>query len=175
MADDKDQPQTAADDETLNPSKSARKRHMHALQRLGESLLELSPAQLQALPLEEPELLTALEETRRIRSNSARKRHLQYIGKLMRSIDPEPIEAALAALHAQSSAATHEFHEIERLRDAVLARPGEGIALVLASHPHADRQQLRQIIRQHEREQREGKAPAASRQLFRYLRELADR
>tara|TARA_R110000823_G_scaffold91174_3_gene201088 strand:- start:9248 stop:9772 length:525 start_codon:yes stop_codon:yes gene_type:complete len=172
MVDDNDQPQPAEED-ALTPSKSARKRQMHALQRLGESLLELSESQLDALSLDEPALLTALQETRRIRSNSARKRHLQYIGKLMRNIDPEPIEAALAALHARNDAATREFHELEQLRNAILDQPEEGMQLAVARYPDVDRQQLRQLIRQHASEQRLGKAPTASRKLFRYLRDLA--
>ncbi|MEZ5568223.1 MAG: ribosome biogenesis factor YjgA [Halioglobus sp.] len=172
MADAEDR--QGLDDAFAPPSKSARKRRMHALQRLGESLLELSEAQLDKLSLNEPALLEALQEARRIRSHSARKRHLQYIGKLMREIDPEPIESALAALHASRHADTQAFHALEALRDRLLASPQEGVELTLQRFPTADRQQLRQLLRQHASEQREGRPPAASRKLFRYLRELAE-
>lgn len=172
MADAHDRP--GIEDASAAPSKSARKRQMHALQRLGESLLELNETQLNKLSLNEPALLEALQEARRIRSHSARKRHLQYIGKLMRDIDPEPIEAALASLHASRHADTQAFHALEALRDRLLANPQEGVELALQRYPAADRQQISQLLRQHASEQREGRPPAASRKLFRYLRELAE-
>jgi ribosome-associated protein len=80
------------------PSRSARKRNAEALQRLGERLLGLKPQQLQRFDLPPP-LLEALLETQRLRSRSASARARQYIGRLMRDIDPAPIERALA-LHA---------------------------------------------------------------------------
>jgi ribosome-associated protein len=86
-----------ADEAPLPPSKSARKREAHALQKLGEQLIGLAPADLATLPLTEA-LLDAIQEARRLKSRAALSRQRQYIGKLMREVDPEPIEAALAAL-----------------------------------------------------------------------------
>lgn len=87
-------------DETVDEplSKSARKRHMTALQELGEALTLLSDRQLGAIPLEDERLLQAVRETRRIRQNGARRRHLQYIGKLMRDIEAKPVIRALTSL-----------------------------------------------------------------------------
>lgn len=147
---------------------------MQALQHLGESLLALNDRQLADMPLQDGRLLGALQEARRIRSNSARKRQLQYIGKLMRDIDPAPLEAALAALHESGRAAAAAFQDLESLRDAVLATGPQGVELALERFPEADRQQVRQLILQHEREQRHQRPPAASRKLFRYLRSLRD-
>jgi len=76
------------------PSRSARKRRAEALQRLGERLLTLTPQQLQRIALPAP-LLEAVLETQRLRSRSASARARQYIGRLMRELDPEPIERAL--------------------------------------------------------------------------------
>jgi len=90
---DNEQPQ-----QQERPSRSARKRNAEALQRLGEQLLGLKPQQLQRFDLPPP-LLEALLETQRLRSRSAAARARQYIGRLMRDIDPAPIERALA-LHA---------------------------------------------------------------------------
>ena len=103
-----------------------------------------------------------------------RKRHLQFIGKLMRDVDPEPLQAALDELHRPSQQRNDAFHAIEALRDELLARGPEGVDIVLARWPQADRQQLRQLLLQHQREQQRGKPPAASRKLFRYLRELME-
>lgn len=156
------------------PSKSAVKRQMHALQALGESLTKLSEKQLAQIPISDDELLAAIREIRNIRSNSARKRHLQYIGKLMRDIDPAPIEAALEALFRPAREQNEAFHELEQLRDELLSGKAEAIEAVLARWPVADRQQLRQLVLQHQRERQKGQAPSASRKLFRYLRDLQE-
>ncbi len=156
------------------PSKSARKRQMTALQDLGESLTTLSEKQLAKVPIEDPRLLEAIREARRIRSNSARKRQLQYVGKLMRSVDPEPIQAALDAMRQVHHRQTESFHELEQLREAVLVAGPAGADLVLRRWPRADRQQLRQLILQHQRELKADKPPTASRKLFRYLRQLLE-
>jgi len=154
------------------PSKSELKRRMHALQALGETLVTLSERELKKIPIEDDTLREAIYEARAIRSNSARKRHLQFIGKLMRNIDPEPIGKALEELHASRQQDADEFHTLEALRDRVLAEGDEGVQEVLTRWPAADRQQLRQLVRQHKRERDNDKPPAASRRLFRYLREL---
>jgi ribosome-associated protein len=80
--------------EELELSKTKKKQQMHELQRLGETLVSLTPAQLDALALPE-ELSQAVREAWRIRSREARRRQIQYIGRLMRAVDPDPIRAAL--------------------------------------------------------------------------------
>jgi ribosome-associated protein len=154
------------------PSKSALKREMLALQELGESLVALSDQQLAQLPVTDERLLQAIRETRAIRSNSARRRHLQFIGKLMRNIDPEPLQRALRSLHQGHKQENELFHRLEQMRDDTLAAGPRGVELVIAQWPQADRQQLRQMVLQHQREVQRRKPPAASRKLFRYLREL---
>lgn len=156
------------------PSKSERKRQMHALQALGETLVNLSERELQQIPIADDALRTAIDEARAIRSKSARKRHLQFIGKLMRGVDPDPISRALDELHAGHGRDTAAFHALEALRDRVLAQGDAGVQEVMARWPDADRQKLRQLERQHRQETAGGKPPAASRKLFRYLRELGD-
>jgi len=167
---------TGTDDieQDAGPSKSALKRQMLALQRLGEALLELNDKQLAQIPVTDEQLLLALRETRQIRSNSARKRHLQYIGKLMRHIDPQPIERALQAMHQVHQQKTETFHQLEQMRDDILAAGVAGVEQVIARWPQADRQQVRQLVLQHQRELKLNKPPAASRKLFRYLRELQE-
>lgn len=156
------------------PSKSALKRQMTALQKLGESLAELSDRQLTKMPIDDDRLLTAIQEVREIRTHSARRRHLQFIGKLMRDIDTQPMADALASLHRQSQNSNAEFHRLEDLRENLLEEGDPGIEKILAQWPHADRQHLRALLRQHQREVQQGKPPAASRKLFRYLRQLQE-
>ena len=160
--------------EDEGPSKSALKRQMSALQDLGVALTQLSDRQLGKIPIEDERLRQAILETRRINSHSARRRHMQLIGKLMRDIDPAPIEAALQALHDAGRASNDRFHELERLRDQILTEGESGIQQLMDRWPKADRQQLRQLLRQHQQEMAKGKAPAASRKLFKLLREYQD-
>ena len=171
---DHDTPEEGFDDFDELPSKSELKRRSHALQELGVALLDLSDKQLARIPIDSPELLEALEEARRIRSNSAKKRHLQYIGKVMRDLDPEPIQQALDELHQAHQKETDAFHDLEQLREDVLKAGPAGVELVLARWPEADRQKVRQLILQHQREVKGGKPPAGSRKLFKYLRELQE-
>lgn len=173
MADQNDDNNTDIE-EDLPPSKSELKRQMLALQQLGESLLELSDRQLALMPISDEELLLAIRETHQIRSNSARKRHLQFIGKLMRHVDPQPIEQALQSLHQSQSKSNDTFHHLEQLREDILEAGVQGVELAIARWPQADRQQLRQLVLQHQRELQRDKPPAASRKLFRYLRELQE-
>ncbi|WOJ94994.1 ribosome biogenesis factor YjgA [Congregibacter variabilis] len=154
------------------PSKSARKREMTALQELGEALCALSPRELGKIPIDDEDLLAAIEESSRIKQNSAMRRHRQYIGKLMRRIDPEPLQQALDALYQSRTNDTQRFQQLEELRDKLIRDGDAALGKVINQHPGADRQQLRQLIREAQREAAAEKPPAASRRLFRYLREL---
>ena len=172
MRDSEDGVDAAGED--LPPSKSEIKRRMLALQELGEALVKLNDKQLTRIPVEDERLSQAIREARAIRSNSARRRHLQFIGKLMRDIDPEPIRRALQGMHQRHEHDKESFHLLERLRDEILESGVAGVELAMARWPEADRQQLRQLVLQHQREQQRGKPPAASRKLFRYLRTLQE-
>lgn len=154
------------------PSKSELKRRMTALQVLGETLTGLSDKQLRQIPIDDQRLADAIQETRRITSNSARRRHLQFIGKLMRDIDAEPIAEAVAALDRERHQAAAQFQGLEKVRDQLLAAGLPGIEDIIKRWPHADRQHLRQVLLQDQREQQRNQAPAARRKLYRYLREL---
>ena len=158
------------DDEA--PSKSALKREMTALQELGEALCELSPAELAKIPIEDSQLLDAIQESARIQKRGALRRHRQFIGKLMRRVDAEPLQEALDALHQSRKDQTRKFHDLEALRDKLLQDGDSALTAFIKDHPDADRQHVRQLIREAQREARAGKAPSASRRLFRYLREL---
>jgi ribosome-associated protein len=156
------------------PSKSARKRQMLSLQAMGESLLDLNDKQLARIPIDDERLISAIRECRLIHSKSARKRHLQYIGKLMRDIDPTPIEQALGQLRQARQHSAQAFHALEQLRADILSGGVDAVELAMARYPGADRQHLRQLVLQHQREIQRGQPPAASRKLFRYLKELQD-
>ncbi len=154
------------------PSKSARKRAAHAAQDLGEALLRLPDAELAALALPEA-LLEAIRAAHRINSRAAGARQRQYIGKLMREVDAQPIRAALAARSERAARATELFRRIENWRERLI-REGEPALLELAQwHPGIDVSAWRQHIDAARSERRRtGAGGAASRELLRALRAM---
>jgi ribosome-associated protein len=157
-------------DAAAPPSKSQRKRDMHALQALGVELATLPASRLAALDLPEP-LREAFAELPRITRHEARRRHLQLIGKLMRSVDPEPLQRALDEAQGKSHAAVALMHRCERLRDALLADDA-ALTVLLNDHPALDAQPLRALIRAARREQAAGQPPRQARELYRSLHAL---
>ena len=146
---------------------------MHALQALGAALVELADAELDRIELPE-ELAAAVREAKRIRSHEGRRRQLQYIGRLMREVDAEPIRAQLDALAGQSAAAAARHRRLEALRERLIGDDG-ALTDYVASHAGADLQALRTLIRNARREQQEGRPPRAYRELFRLLKALETR
>jgi len=159
------------DSEFSGPSKSQLKREAQALQDLGTELVELRAEQLKRLDLPE-DLRDAVELARRINQRGGRKRQLQYIGKLMRGIDAEPIRAALDALRRPAREDTARQHRLENWRDRLLAEGDAALEALLEDYPNADRQHLRRLIRDAQRETTQEKSPKSARALFRYLRDL---
>ena len=158
------------DSEELPPSKSQLKRDAHALQQLGIDLLEVSEDTWQALLLPES-LVAALKEARHMPSRGARKRQLQYIGKLMRDVDPEPIQHYFEQLRLETRNQARKHHALENWRDRMIQEGDPAIEEFLGAHPAADRQHLRQLARQAKKELATGKPPKSSRALFRYIRD----
>jgi ribosome-associated protein len=149
-------------------SKTQKKREMEELQKLGGSLVALAPMQLDTLELP-AELLAAVREAQRIKSHEARRRQLQYIGKLMRKVDPAPVRAALAQLDGRSAAARAEQRTLERWRERLL---GDDAALAEFSDrfPQAQIEQIRALVQDARHELAERRPPRAQRELFRVLR-----
>ncbi len=153
-------------------SKTEVKRQMHALQELGAKLTKLNKEQLDKLDLGDS-LRNAIDEFHRIKSNGAQKRHLQYIGKIMRTEDADEIEHAIGLFEAGHQAHTQAFHKLERWRDRLINDGNQALQEYVEEYPNADIQHIRQLIRNAQKELKLNKPPAASRKLFKYLRELA--
>jgi ribosome-associated protein len=152
-------------------SKTKRKQEMHELQALGVALVALSESQLQEMSLDDG-LRQAILEAKRITSHEARRRQMQYIGRLMRDADAEPIRARLAAVegHSAQAAARHRRLEVWRER---LMQDDQALTEFAAAHPGADVQELRTLLRNARKEAKEGKPPRAYRELFRFLKTSA--
>ena len=153
-------------------SKSQRKRDMDALQDIGEELTQLNEQQLAGVELPES-LRDAVLVARTMKRNEARRRQMQYIGKLMRQVDPAPIRARIDGWRSASVAHTAQLHHIERWRERLLADP-DALALFITEHPDADTQQLRTLIRNTEYERTHGKPPKSYRALFQMIRALIE-
>jgi ribosome-associated protein len=151
------------------PSKTKKKQEMHALQALGASLVALSDAHLQRMRLPE-ELARAVREARRIPSHEAKRRQVQFIGRLMRELDAEPIRAQLEAVHGGSAAERARHQRLEHWRARLLEDDG-ALTEFAREHQGANLQQLRALLRNARQEQAAGRPPRAFRELFRVLRE----
>ena len=151
-------------------SKTQRKKEMHELQSLGVELVALAESQIGDLDMPD-NLRDAVIEAKRIKSHEAKRRQLQYIGRLMRDVDPAPIREQLDALVGHSAQEAARHRRIEALREKLLADDGALTAYV-AGHAGADLQVLRTLIRNARREQKEGKPPRAFRELFRLLKSI---
>jgi ribosome-associated protein len=168
---------TGEDGEPLDdrPSKTALKQEAHNLQALGDALAAMSADRLATLPMEDS-LRSALEELRRTRSHEGLRRQRQYVGKLMRQQDIEPLAQAVAEAHLGSARQTLHLHRTEALRMELVAHD-EALTRFLGEHPQCDAQRLRTLIRNARREaalppeQRHGRA---WRELFQFIKPFVD-
>lgn len=154
-------------------SKTEVKRQMHALQELGAKLTQLNKDQLNKLNLSDS-LRNAVDEFHRIKSNGAQKRHLQFIGKIMRTEDADEIEHGIGLFEAGHQAHIQAFHKLERWRDRLINEGNDALQEYISENPTADVQHLRQLVRNAQKELKQEKPPASARKLFKYLREVAD-
>ncbi|MBB3104697.1 ribosome biogenesis factor YjgA [Azomonas macrocytogenes] len=152
-------------------SKSQIKRELLALQELGERLSTLKPDLIDRLPLSDA-LHKALQDAPKHKAHIARKRHIQYIGKLMRDQDIDAIMALLEQLDTSTRQYNERFHALERWRDRLLAEGDEALEAFFVDYPQTDRQHLRGLLRQAQHEAARNKPPAAARKVFKYIREL---
>jgi ribosome-associated protein len=155
---------------TGRPSKTKQKEAMHELRDLGAELVELSVGQLKRIKLPE-NIYDAVRECQKITAHGARRRQIQYLGKLMRGVDDEPIRAGLALLRGESAAENARLHRLERTRQRLL-EDETTLAEIAATWPGADLQHLRQLRRNALKEQENNKPPKNFRAIFQVLQAL---
>jgi ribosome-associated protein len=154
------------------PSKTQLKKAMHELQDLGEALVALPDDRIVPLALPDS-LLSAVQEFRRTRSHEGRRRQMQFIGKLMRRIDPEPIRQAVAAMRLGQAKDALTLHQAEVWRDRMIATD-DALTGWTTAFPESDVQRLRSLIRAARKdaaaapEQRSGRA---YRELFQFIKQ----
>lgn len=154
------------------PSKSQLKRDMHRLQKMGEALLALKPSQVADIPMSD-QLRAAIEESWRLTQNEAKRRHMQYLGKLMRHEDEEQLQKAIDGFNAGSEENTRRLHLAERWRERLLA-DDNAITEFLNEHSGAEAQSLRNLVRNCRKDLAQDRNSGSSRKLFRYIRDQLD-
>ncbi len=152
-------------------SKTQKKQEANALQALGTQLTELSEEQLHNIQLPAT-LLDAILSAQKIHQHGGRKRQLQYIGKLMRDIDPEPVKQAIQEIQLQHKRDSAQLHQIEDWRDQLLQHSATIMDDLLTRFPDLDIQHIRQLVRNADKESRQQKPPKSARALFKYLHTL---
>ncbi|WP_194756235.1 ribosome biogenesis factor YjgA [Aliidiomarina indica] len=155
-------------------SKSQRKRESQAMHDLGIKLVKLGKNTLKQLPLDEEVMAAVLLAQKIENKREGYRRQLQFIGKLLRQRDTDALLAKIDEIENHSLYQAAHFHAIERWRDRIINDGDDGIQAFIDDYPRADRQQLRQYVRQAQKEQEQHKPPAASRALFKYLRSIVD-
>ena len=162
--------QNEEQEEIIWVSKSEIKRDAEALKKLGEKLVELTPAKLDKIPLDD-NLQEAVFLAQRLQKE-ARRRQLQYIGKLLRNTDVEPIQEALDKIENKHLQQQIVLHKLELLRDELIEQGDTALTRLLNDYPQADRQQLRNLIRSAEKGGEQNKPAKAYRELFQCLKEI---
>ena len=157
-------------EEIIWVSKSEIKRDAEDLKQLGEKLVNLTKANLTKVPLDDS-LKDAIELAQRLQKE-ARRRQLQYIGKLLRSIDAEPIREALEKIENKHNQQQAMLHKLEILRDELVAKGDVALTDLLNEHPSADRQQLRNLIRAAQKEKEQNNPSKAYREIYQILKTL---
>jgi len=162
-------------DDDAPKSKSQKKRDMTALQDLGVELEALAKDRLARVPMPES-LSDAIHAARRITSHEGKRRQMQFVGKIMRGLDDDEVDAirnALDGFKGTSKAETARMHLIERWRELLLA-DDEALTKFLGEHPGSDVQALRNTIRNARREQQLSKPPKSFRELFQMIKAALD-
>ncbi|ADZ91027.1 ribosome biogenesis factor YjgA [Marinomonas mediterranea] len=163
------------DDENYK-SKTQIKREMEALQDLGKQLVALSKSQRAKVPMSET-MRDALDEADRIKQREAQRRHLQYIGKVMRSEDHEAIQHRVDLFDTTSALHNKLFHQLEATRDQLINADSsqEVFKKYIEENPDVDIQQFRQLIRQSQKEAEQGNKTTSKKKLFKLLREIQEK
>ncbi|MBC2712717.1 MAG: DUF615 domain-containing protein [Desulfosarcina sp.] len=154
-------------------SRTRLKKEATALQKTGEKLVTLSDDQLSRMELPTA-LMEAIQAVRSMKSHGARRRQMQYVGALMRSVDVEPVEQALLEIEQGVYRQAKAFHRIEAWRDQLVAGDDDVIHEILDTFPDADHQRLGQLVRSARKEKEKNAPPKSARNLFRYLKQLAN-
>ena len=162
--------ESSTENDTLEISKSQRKRDAHELLDLAKKLISMPEARLKRMPMDD-DLREEIEFARSIRAHGARKRQLMTVGKMLRKRDTDELTDAVTDIDQKNRKMSARFHQIEAWRDRLVEGTDQELSALLEQSPDINVQTLRQLIRNAKKEVKLGKPPTASRKLFKLLRE----
>jgi ribosome-associated protein len=165
--------ESSTENNTLEISKSQRKRDAHELLDLGKKLISMPESRLKRMPLDE-DLRREVDFARSIRSNGARKRQMMTVGKMLRLRDNDELIDAVNDVSQKNRKDNARFHQVEAWRDRLIEGGNEALSELIGKYPAVNTQTVGQLVRNANKELKLGKPPAASRKLFKYLREAND-
>ncbi len=160
-------------EEYNGPSRSQKKREMTALQKAAEKIVKLGPELVRKSGLPE-RFIDSVLEAQKIKKHEAKRRQIQYLGKLMREIDPEPVLRFIENVELGNRDDAKKFQQLEKWRDGLVEGKFDLIDELAEHYPDIDRQRILQLARNARKEISTGKPPKSSRALFRALRELEE-
>ena len=163
--------ESITENDTLEISKSQRKREAHELLDLAKKLVAMPDSRLKKLPMDQ-DLREEVEFARSIRAHGARKRQLMTVGKMLRKRDNEELLDAVYNVDQKNRQMNARFHHVEAWRDRLVDGDDKDLYELLEQSPAANSQTLRQLIRNAKKELKLGKSPSAARKLFKLLREM---
>lgn len=161
---------TDDEEEIIWVSKSEIKRDAEHLKKLGESLMDLNPVNLAKIPLDD-NIREAIKLAQRLKME-ARRRQIQYVGKLLRNVDPEPIQEALDKVENRHNQQLALLHKLEQTRDQLVEQGDAVLNDLIAEYPDLDRQHLRNLIRAAQKEKAANKPPKNYREIYQYLKSV---
>jgi ribosome-associated protein len=161
---------SSTENDTLEISKSQRKREAHELLDLAKKLISMPKPKLVGLPMDQ-DLRDEVEFTRSIRAHGARKRQLMTVGKMLRKRDTGPLTDAVNNIDQKNRRVNARFHHIETWRDRLIEGNDQALSELFKQIPDINVQTLRQLIRNAQKEVKLGKPPVAVRKLFKLLRD----
>ena len=163
-------PMNTSEENTLPPSKTQRKHAMEELQSLGEALVRLSAEKVEKIGLPDDLLIAIKAAQRMTRLDEAKRRQMQYIGRLMRKVDADPIRAALDEASGASASETARLHRLEKMRDELLTDE-KALQEIATRYPAVDLQHLRSLRRAALKEREQNKPPRNFRAIFQVLKD----
>jgi ribosome-associated protein len=166
-----EQLEEAEEEYAVRPNKTQIKKDIAEIHRLAEELVDLSVTQMIEMNLS-LDIHEAAKAAAGMPQKGARKRQLKFLTGLLRNVDIEGIQLKLATIKNQSALAAKEHHLLERWRDRLIDAGDQALSSLLQEYPNADRQQIRQLLRNAKKETEMNKPPKSARLIYRYLKEL---
>ncbi|GAB2191287.1 ribosome biogenesis factor YjgA [Sessilibacter sp. MAH2] len=157
-------------DEDLGPSKTQRKKESNALQEFGEKLTALNDQQIATLNLDS-DILDAVKQARIMRPGNGRRRQIQYIGKLLRNSDFESIQLNYDEMYKEQENQVQLHHVCENWRDRLID-DNSALQDFIDQYPQADRQQLRQLLRNIPSGDKTEKSVESTRKLYKHIKQI---